>query len=337
MFEIIREATDKIFLRKITRCSLIEGEIIVSIASSFFELPIELGCEKNSDYTPEANQQAEIFEVSSVGVVTGIKNPISEIRKGEWVVTGLMGYTDGVLNLRGEDIIKIGKIRDVETLRFMGLGAGVLKVAREAGVEMGAKILIVGQGVKGQLLAQVCHHYGAQVSIFDTSKSRLDAAANLMANLTVISDTSSKELRPDSACSYGFDVVFVAGVIQSQELWDKIWDVVRPSGRVVMLYPQRIQIKSELFALKNATIIINVGYKTWQDYFPQARLTLPFGYVRWDWKRDMEEFASMISKGRIERIKLMFKELNVGEEVKDQVLDIDPKCSGVFLTFFPNQ
>lgn len=112
--------------------------------------------------------------------------------------------------------------------------ACAVKGVEDVAVRPGEKVLVIGAGPMGLMLARLCVLAGAQVTCVGGHASRLALARDLGVSRTVPARLSSElvsRLRAESSPSrMGFDCVIEA--VGRPETWHAAVELVRPGGRV---------------------------------------------------------------------------------------------------------
>ncbi len=111
--------------------------------------------------------------------------------------------------------------------------ACALKGVEDARVARGDKVLVIGAGPLGLMLARLCVLAGAEVTALDAQDSRLAVARELGVAHTVdavLSPEVVERLKARTPHGHGFDCVIEA--IGRQETWNGAVPLVRPGGRI---------------------------------------------------------------------------------------------------------
>ena len=129
--------------------------------------------------------------------------------------------------LRIPDGVPAAKAALVEPL------ACAVKGVEDARIAAGERVLVIGAGPLGLLLARMCVLAGAEVTSLDAQPARLAVARELGVAHTVeaaLTPETADVLKARTAHGLGFDCVFEA--IGRQETWNGAVPLVRPGGRI---------------------------------------------------------------------------------------------------------
>lgn len=313
-------------------------EFSIEVDSCFVEIPIELKLDGEKSVEPISESKYQNLYLCNVGRVKEVNCLLSEIETGDMIVTGIINYTDK-LHISRNQIIKIKQEQALrDDFSLTGLGAFALNTVRTSEIELGHKVLVVGQGATGLLIAQIASNAGANVYVFDTEPLRLKITQNLKCKITGLTDSSLENEIKKQTQDIGVDIVFVTGKVKSPELWTKIWNVIRPEGKLIIMHPQDLAFSHNLLLMKNLTIKVHTAYREWQDYYPQKTFAQLVGYVRWNLQADLIEFSRMLSNNLISVEPLITAKFSI--DIRDNLsklrLDKNKQHLGVLLYFKRN-
>jgi threonine dehydrogenase-like Zn-dependent dehydrogenase len=204
----------------------------------------------------------------------------------------------------------------------MGFGGKILGTIREADVEMGHKVVVVGQGLKGQLTNLIAYYCGADVLGVDNDENRLKIAESGGVKTVNIYDKKFHSKIRDTVTVTGADIVFVTCMIDSGKIWDHIWDIIRPQGRLVIMQPQDIHLNYSMVSQKNLIIMNHTNHKKWEDYFSDSKISIPAAYAKHSIQSDMEGFKKMFFDSNISLKHLNTLKLNVDINQKELAISL---------------
>lgn len=268
-------------------------ELFLKAESVLLEFPVEL---ELSDSFNEKKIVSGLSKVDccNVGTIEAINVPVCSMKIADRVVSSMTGYT-GAYGTKRSKIINISQGLPSEKACFIGLGGRILKTIHKAEIELGHKILVVGQGVVGQIASQIAKIAGADVLAADTNNFRLDIANK--------SGMETIDLKPNGLVSRihdfsdgkGVDIILVCCLIRDMDLWTQLLNALRLGGKLILMYSQDVNLQHNMLNKKDIDIAISLGYEMEDD----ARITSPFGYVRWNLQRNMLQFKNMLLKEQI--------------------------------------
>lgn len=134
------------------------------------------------------------------------------------------------------DIIRIIKIPDTLSLELAALAEPVavaVHAVKRAQVSVGDKVVVMGGGPIGQLVAQICMLSGASpILLSEIVPQRIDFAKK-MGLFTADSREDTIKKVKELIREEGADIVFEAVGVQST--YDYITDIVKPDGKIIVV------------------------------------------------------------------------------------------------------
>lgn len=239
-----------------------------------------------------------VSRLCTTGIIEHIDAPISELRPGDMVVSRVQPFT-GLFPASRNDIAVVRNRDDQTLMGYSGIAAWLLSCLRRADVELGTTAGIIGAGVEGMILAQLCRLVGAQASVFDTSDERLRKAAVLNIPVYPLGNGGVLRIKETLAGRLGVDILFVTGMITNQAVWSDIFSLLRPGGRLVILQEQYLQVPDNLMQSQTATIELASSDQSWDDFTDTNKLTHPCGYMRWDTTSNLSLCTELIGQKKL--------------------------------------
>lgn len=172
---------------------------------------------------------------------------------------------------------------------FSALGAIAFWATKRASVSAGERVLVVGLGILGNLVAQVAIASGADAVGLEKSEFRVKKA--LEAGIKA----SSREPAGD------FDAVIIATSDPDGSLARLAGACARPGGRVLFLGPWEKPIPYRDFYLKELSLLSSRSYGPgrYDPAYELLGLDYPEDLSRWTIKRCMGAFLDMVAQGRL--------------------------------------
>jgi len=202
----------------------------------------------------------------SVGTVLAVGSKVADIKPGTRVMLSGTRLQDPSSSRRGSaghvshlvanraDVNILGDNVDLEEASlFVMAGVGRHGV-RLSGVQPGEHVVVIGQGMIGQMSAQAARQRGAYVVTADLAEKRVNLSAQYSADRAV--DASNEDLeevvrekRPNGA-----DIVI--DTTGNVKLFDQCLSLIRNEGRICLqgYYPDPVVIDFHRAHLKRATV-----------------------------------------------------------------------------------
>lgn len=227
-------------VREITLPDLMAGEIVVRTLYS----GVSPGTERLilTDRHPFPNIFPCVPGYQSIGVVEEIGPGVSNVSAGDRVLVRSSRLPEGLNGVWAGHLSRLivtaaGAIRAPEGLdpregALFILPCVALHGVNMVGVKAGELVVVVGQGLIGQMVAQACRHRGAFVVTSDVNDLRVELSSRYSADVAVSPRTVDVEsivrrLKPDGA-----DVVFEAS--GSAQVVGQCISLLRPKGRLCL-------------------------------------------------------------------------------------------------------
>lgn len=193
---------------------------------------------------------------------------------------------------------------DPEEAAFAGLGAIAIHALRQAGLQFGETVVIVGLGMLGQIVAQVAHAAAYRVIAYDLLPERCEQLRAVLPDAIVCSRTEEVRaaLAPTGASGVaGADSVLLCGGGKGDGLLDQGIDWLRDRGNIVIVgVPDPVFTRNALFRKEAQIRISRAGGPGRYDMnYEQTGFDYPSGYVRWTEGRNVEEFVRLLANKRI--------------------------------------
>ncbi len=195
----------------------------------------------------------------TVGQVVRVGSKISEDMLGQWVYVGGARCFKGVnpawggqsqyISTRAERVVPLHSV-DPENGVILALGATALHGINVAHVQRGDRVLVLGQGIVGQLAARLARRAGADlVAVADRVKVRLDVS-----QADYVIDTNEQELEEALG---GEKVNVLIEATGSMTALSSALPLLMNQGRVLLLgYYEHIDIPYAPVFMREAQILV---------------------------------------------------------------------------------
>jgi polar amino acid transport system substrate-binding protein len=199
-------------------------------------------------------------------------------------------------------VVRVPPGVSLEAASSSAVGAIALQSIRQAKLELGESVAIIGLGLLGQFLVQLCRANGCRVIGVDLDPDKCSLAVKNGAE-TACSAEADEALYHALRASAGLGVDAVLLTVSTQELGpiELAARVVRDRGRVVCLGNTAIALDWRTWFGKEIEFLFSraMGAGIFEpDYFTRGK-DYPIGYVRWTANRNMQAFLELIAQGKI--------------------------------------
>lgn len=251
---------------------------------------------------------------SLAGEVIAVDKDISEFKVGDMVSCGGNAVHAEINWVPVNLCCKIPKVSTgiegdekgflpTEQAAFTTVGAIAMQGVRQAEVQVGENVAVIGLGLVGLLSCLILKAAGCNVMGIDIDQSKVDLALEMgvdMAGTTVGVDIEQMAL--SFSRGHGVDAVLVTTGTQSNEPIVMAGMIARDRATIVDVGINKMDIPWQLYFEKELVLKQSRSYGPGR-YDPNYEIKgqdYPIGYVRWTEKRNMISFLDLMANGRID-------------------------------------
>jgi len=250
---------------------------------------------------------------SGSGVVIDVGENVKGIKVGDRVAYAGVGHAEIVL-VSSNFVVKIPENVGLRNAALVALGSIAVQAVRRAQIELGETVLVIGLGLVGQLVQQLLHAAGCHVIGDDLSESKIALAKEFGLEQSILAskeDLIKKVM--DFTDQIGVDAVIICAQSPSSDIVNKAMRVCREHGRIVVVGDVGLNLERQPFYLKELDLVISRAYGpgSYDKEYVERGLDYPIACCRWTSKRNMEEFASLISRGKADVGRLISNEFEL--------------------------
>src|SRR6266513_7743 len=199
-------------------------------------------------------------------------------------------------------VVRVPANVSLEAASSSAVGAIALQAIRQAKLELGESVAIIGLGLLGQFLVQLCRANGCRVMGVDLDPGKCAIAVQNGAEAACGPQTD-EALYHALRMSSGVGVDAVLLTVSTKDLGpiEMSAVLVRDRGRVVCLGNTAIELEHRTWFGKELEFLFTraMGAGIFEpDYFTRGK-DYPIGYVRWTANRNMQAFLELIAQGKL--------------------------------------
>ena len=199
-------------------------------------------------------------------------------------------------------VVPVPEAVGLEAAASATIGAIAIQGIRQARLELGESVAIVGLGMLGQFLVQLCRANGCRVIGIDIDRAKCDLA--LTGGAQAAAGAAPEEALPAAlrlSGGRGMDAVFLTVSTSSTEPIELAASLVREKGRVVCLGNTRIDLAWRDWFAKEIDFLFSraMGAGMFDTEYLAGRRDYPVGYVRWSAGRNMEAVLDLLAQGKL--------------------------------------
>jgi predicted dehydrogenase/threonine dehydrogenase-like Zn-dependent dehydrogenase len=238
----------------------------------------------------------------SAGTVLEVGAEVTEFRLGYRVACAGEGhgshaevvYVPRTLCARVPDGVSL------EHAAMAPLGAIALESLRQANVQLGERVAVVGLGLVGLLITQLLEAAGCHVLASDLDLERVALARRLGAEQACEAGELESAARQFTSAR-GLDAVLLAVASPSAEPLELAGRIARERGRVVVVGVFPIEIPRKLYFEKELSLALSraFGPGSFDPEVIERGHDYPYSFVRWSAGRHLEEFLAQLARGRL--------------------------------------
>lgn len=275
---------------------------------------------------------------SGAGIVVDKHHTVEGLEIGDRVAYGGEGTGHAETILAAKNlVVRVPDPVDFETASFATLGSIALNAVRIANIGLGERVVVIGLGLVGQLVAQLVRLQGGVVMAHDLKRERVELAARLGADHVLLDPGSPREAVNFLTDGRGADCVIIAAAAKSAAPCQLAVELCRDRGRIVDVGAVDLSFPWYQMFLKEIQLFMarNYGPGTYDPVYEKLGQDYPFPYVRWTEKRNMEEFLRWVSLQRIHLEPLISHRFPLDEATKAYQTILDPSSGSmaVILTY----
>ena len=196
----------------------------------------------------------------------------------------------------------------LEAASSSAIGAIALQSLRQAELELGETVAIIGLGLLGQFLVQLCRANGCRVMGVDLDPGKCALAlGNGAESACGVDPHEALRLALQMSGGQGVDAVFVTTSTRDTGPIEMSASLVRDRGRVVCLGNTAIELDWRTWFGKEIDFLFSraMGAGMFDPDYLMRGKDYPIGYVRWTAHRNMQAYLDLFAQGRLDLSRLV--------------------------------
>jgi predicted dehydrogenase/threonine dehydrogenase-like Zn-dependent dehydrogenase len=242
---------------------------------------------------------------SCAGVVAAVGSKVDAFRVGDRVAAiGEAVATHAEYNVAPCTLVAhVPTNVSLEDASSSAIGAIALQSLRQARLELGETVAIIGLGLLGQFLVQLCRANGCRVIGVDLDAEKCRLALVSGAEVTCgVNEPDALIAAQRISNGAGVDVVLLTTSTKNNQPIEMAAQLVRDRGRVVCLGNTEINLDWRIWFGKEIDFLFSraMGPGIFDpDYFARGK-DYPVGYVRWSANRNIGAFLDLLAQKKID-------------------------------------
>jgi predicted dehydrogenase len=242
---------------------------------------------------------------SCAGEVIGIGDEVKGFEMGDSVACGgLTAAHAEVVAVPVNLCVKLSPEADFQQAAYNTLGAIAINGIRQADVNIGETVAVIGLGILGQLTCLILKAGGIKVVGIDINHRLVEIAKQHCADIGISRDAAGLEQMIETfSGGIGCDAVVITAATSSTDPVNLAGAIARKKGKVVIVgdvpagfdrnphyYPKELQLR----------MACSYGPGRYDPEYEEKGRDYPAGYVRWTENRNMQAFQSLIHSGKVD-------------------------------------
>lgn len=260
---------------------------------------------------------------SCAGTVIAVGRGVTRFKAGDRVACGGAGYANHAevnyvpQNLAG----KVPEGLDLEAAAFATVGSIALQGVRQAEVQLGHRVGVVGLGLLGQLTVQILKASGAKVICMDISEQKMELARKLGADWAVHTDNFAS-MAKNVSDGHGLDAMIITASTSSNQPIELAGEVCRYKGKVVVVGMVGMNIPRNEYYKKELDLRLSMSYGPgrYDPVYEEKGIDYPYSLVRWTEGRNMQTFLELCAEGKVTPLSLVTHRFGFGDALKAYAL-----------------
>ena len=274
---------------------------------------------------------------SSAGVVLATGALVSDLRPGDRVACAGSGYAvHAELNYVPANLCaRLPDTVSFDSGAFGTVGSIALHGVRQAEVQIGERVGVIGLGLVGQLACRLLSVAGCEVVGIDVVPELVQRARSSgVAHAYRRADLDPKEL-PVGA--QDCDAVIITAATGSDDPVSLAGALARDRAHVVVIGDVGMDVPRTTYYGKELDLRLSRSYGPgrYDIAYEERGLDYPIGYVRWTERRNLLAFVSLIGDGRLSVEDLITARIPIEEAfvAYDQLVGVERTPLGLVLTY----
>lgn len=259
------------------------------------------------------------YSLSGIVVETG--SNVNTLKVGDKVACGGGNYaTHSEFNYIPENLcVRLKENTNMKYASMATIGAIAIQGLRQANLQFGETIGIIGMGLIGQLMLQIANASGFKVLAIDIDRERVELALkHNAAKGAIFGEDNLKEISLEMTDGFGLDAIFLASSTKSNGPVEIIPEIIRDRGRVVDIGITSLDIPWQPYYDKELNIFMSRSYGPgrYDPLYEEHSVDYPISYVRFTEQRNMKTFIDLVETGKMDLDYIISEEIDFKESDK---------------------
>lgn len=272
---------------------------------------------------------------SAAGIVVSVGSAVDGVRAGMRVATASAGHAEYQL-VPGLLAVPVPDNVSDEAAAFGAVAGIALQGLRQAEVEVGGTVAVIGLGLVGQLTTRLALAAGLRVVGVDLREWPAQLAQESGALGLVETGAGTDASIMDFTRGRGVDAAIITAATPSSEPVARATRILRDRGRVVVVGDVGLKLDRRPFYEGELDLRFarSYGPGRYERSYEQWGVDYPIGYVRWTEARNIEAYLDLVDRGRLDVSDLVTHTFPVDAAASAyELLESDQPVMAVQLTY----
>ena len=213
-------------------------------------------------------------------------------------------------------VVPVPDTLSTEHACFVALGAIAQQGVRQANVQFGERIAVLGLGLVGQLAVMQARQAGLRVVGIDKQPGRAEVARTLGAEIALtLTAPEFTETLAAITQGQGFDAVLIAAASPSADAFNLAATILRDRGTISLVGIVGLPAQCNPVIGKEIKVVGSRSYGPgrYDRRYEEKGIDYPIGYVRWSENRNMQFFIEALARKEMSVAPLLSKQYPVAE------------------------
>jgi polar amino acid transport system substrate-binding protein len=240
---------------------------------------------------------------SSAGKVIAVAPDVTTFKVGDFVACG--GATANhaeVVAVPKNLCVKLPNAAKIKEASFTTIAAIAMQGIRQANVQLGETVVVIGLGLVGQITMQLLKAAGVTAIGTDIDQNAVDLAKNCGFELVYNRNTADLDkIIFEKTNQYGADSVIITAATSSNDPVEFAGIIARQKAKVVIVGAVPTGFSRKNYYRKELDLRMSCSYGPgrYDDNYEQKGVDYPIGYVRWTENRNMQAFVDLLYNDKL--------------------------------------
>ncbi len=304
LYSLISAGTEKTKIDTAKKSLIGKAQSRPDLVKQVFEKVKKEGIVKTWETVSQRLNTPVSLGYSCAGVVLDLEEGVQGLKQGDMVACGgeFANHAE-IVSVPKNLVVRVPEGVSPDHAAFTTLGAIAMQGFRQANVQLGEKIAVIGLGLIGLLVVQILNASGCQVIGIEVDQQKLELGIKLGCKEVALADDQGlKEKVISFTNGHGVDSTIITAATQSNRPVEQAGEITRQKGKVVIVGAVGMNIPREPYYSKEIDLKISRSYgpgRYDKDYEEKGH-DYPYAYVRFTEQRNMECFLELVRDKKID-------------------------------------